>query len=191
MITAEKIKETFPKLKTLPKFERQLEFASMITEYMKNKNIHPIIVGGLAVEIYTRNDYQTHDIDFVSDGWAQFDQLLSELDFIRVEREWYNTELEIAIEVPSNFLEGNEDLVTELELPNNKKLYVIGVEDIIIHRLEAIAFSTTYPKEDEDYEWAYRMYLIHKENIDYNYFESQAKAVKIWSIIEEWLEKEQ
>lgn len=153
MITVKEIKKTFPRLKQLPKFDRQLEFASMVTEYMSEKNIYPIIVGGLAVEIYTRNDYQTHDIDFVSDGWKQFDELLSQLHFTRAERQWYHTDLELAVEVPSNFLEGSDDLVVELELPNGKALYVISVEDMIIHRLEAIVFSTTYPKEDEDYEW--------------------------------------
>ncbi|KAB8129868.1 hypothetical protein F9U64_14595 [Gracilibacillus oryzae] len=186
MITVDEIKKNMPKLKRLSKFERQLEFAALITAFMSEKNIKPIIVGGLAVEIYTRNDYHTHDIDFVSDGWEYFDKLLIELGFTKIEREWYHTELEIAVEIPSNFLEGSEERVIELELPGGKSVYLISVEDIIIHRLEGIAFSTTYPKEDEDYEWAHRMFLIHKADIDFEYFHQQAKAAKVSDLIQEW-----
>ena len=187
MITVNEIKQVFPKLKKLSKFERQIQFAALITEYMKAKNIKPIIVGGLAVEIYTRNDYQTRDIDFVSDGWNQFNSILTDLGFTRTEREWYHSDLELALEVPSNFLEGSEERILELELPDGKNVFVISVEDIIIHRLEGIVFSTTYPKEDEDFEWAHRMFLIHRENIDLIYLRKQAEATNVWSYIKEWM----
>ncbi len=187
MITANEIKEVFPKLKKLSKFERQIQFAALITECMKAKNIKPVIVGGLAVEIYTRNDYQTQDIDFVSDGWDKFNSILTDLGFIRTEREWYHTDLEIAVEVPSNVLEGSEEHIVELELLDGKNVYVISVEDIIIHRLEGIVFSTTYPKEDEDDEWAHRLFLIHRDNLDLTYLKEQAEATKVLSFIKEWM----
>ena len=186
MITIEKLRQEFIALKYKPKFEKQLEFSALLTEYFKPKGVKPIIVGGLSVEIYTRNDYHTHDIDFVSDGWDLFDDVLTELGFDRIQREWYHTDAEIAIEVPSNHLEGSLEHIYEIVLPSKRSIYVIGVEDIIIHRIEGIAFSLKYPKDDEDYEWAYRMFLIHKDNLGTTYLIQKAKEVKIFHIIEEW-----
>ncbi|WP_173918925.1 hypothetical protein [Halobacillus sp. Marseille-Q1614] len=191
MTTVRDLKEALKFLGEKPKFERQLEFASLLTDYFKNKGITPIVVGGLSVEIYTRNDYHTHDIDFVSERWDLFDELLTKLGFQRTQREWYHVESEIAVEVPSNKLEGSLDRVYEISLPNGKVLYVIGVEDIIIHRIEGIAFTLKYPEEDEDYEWAYRMFLIHKDDIDLDYLIQQAKQVNIYPLIEPWFDSKE
>ncbi|UTW69500.1 hypothetical protein KHA80_22500 [Anaerobacillus sp. HL2] len=96
-----------------------------------------MIVGGLSVEIYTRSHYTTHDIDFITSGWDQFNHLLTqELGFQRTEREWYHKELELAVEIPSNFLEGSQDKIIKIKLPSEREIFVIGVEDIIIHRLQ-------------------------------------------------------
>ncbi|AKG03429.1 hypothetical protein AAV35_000630 [Salimicrobium jeotgali] len=187
MTTVNDLKRALKSLENKPKFERQLEFAALLTDYFKKKGIKPIVVGGLSVEIYTRNDYHTHDIDFVSDGWHLFDHLLTQnLGFTRTERAWYHLDTEIAVEIPSNYLEGNEDRVYEIILPDGKNIYVIGVEDIIIHRLEGVAFSVQFPEEDEDYEWAYRMFLIHKEDMDIDYLIEQAKQKNIYYLIEKW-----
>lgn len=50
--------------------ERMFEFAGLVTEYMSAFGIKPVVVGGLAVELYTLNHYMTHAIDFISSGWA-------------------------------------------------------------------------------------------------------------------------
>ncbi|WP_163527347.1 hypothetical protein [Halobacillus ihumii] len=190
MTTVEDLKEALNYLEDKPKFERQLEFAALLTDYFKSKGIVPIVVGGLSVEIYTRNDYHTHDIDFVSDGWHLYDDLLTnQLGFQRTEREWYHLDTEIAVEIPSNHLEGSLDRVYEITLPNSKKLYVIGIEDIIIHRIEGIAFALKFPEDDEDYEWAYRMFLIHKDDVDLEYLEEQAKQANIYNLIEHWFKQ--
>jgi hypothetical protein len=187
MITVEELKLAIEDIIGLPKFEKMLEFSSLLTEYFEESlNIQPIIVGGLSVEIYTRSSYTTHDIDFVSPGWEKFHDILTKLGFTKIEREWYHTDLEIAVEVPASHLEGSMERVNELILPNNRKIYVIGIEDIIIHRLEGIIYKR-YPKDDEDYEWAKRIYLIHQENLDMEYLISEGNRSKTIHFIEEWL----
>ncbi|TFD97045.1 hypothetical protein [Jeotgalibacillus sp. R-1-5s-1] len=82
--------------------------------------------------------------------------------------------------------EGNPFKVYEITLPNQKKLSVISIEEIIIHRLDGIALTLVYPENDEDYEWAYRMFLIHKDYLGLDYLTSKAKEVKVFSLIENW-----
>jgi hypothetical protein len=187
MITIEDLKKELDLIKDKPKFQKMLDFASILTSFFKQENIKPIVVGGLSVEIYTRNDYTTHDIDFVSSGWHRFDEVLGEIGFTRTEREWYHAEAELAIEVPDDCLDGDYDKVIELQLPNGRNLYVIGIEDIIIHRLEGIFHQE--PENDVDYEWAMRMFLIHKDdNIDMGYLIESAKKTKTYHILEKWLD---
>jgi hypothetical protein len=187
MITIEDLKKELELIKDKPKFQKLLDFASILTSFFEQENIKPIVVGGLSVEIYTRNDYTTHDIDFVSSGWDRFDQVLREIGFIKTEREWYHIEAELAVEVPDSYLDGDYEKVIELQLPNSRKLYVIGIEDIIIHRLEGIFHPN--PENDADYEWAMRMFLIHKDdNIDLDYLINEAKRTKTYHILEKWLD---
>src|SRR5690625_2382769 len=153
-------------MNNLSKHECMIQATGLLTEYFESFGIKPIIVGGLSVEIYTRGNYTTHDIDLVSDGREQFDDLLIDtLGFKKAGRSWYSEKLEISLEIPSNHLEGNMDKVIELKLPNDKKVFVIGIEDIIIHRLEwAVVEHNKNPEWSDDYEWARRMYEIHKND---------------------------
>ncbi|MEM1501800.1 hypothetical protein RG959_00105 [Domibacillus sp. 8LH] len=57
-------------LKQLPIRERMFEFAGLVTEYMSAFGIKPVVVGGLAVELYTLSHYTTHDMDFIFSGWT-------------------------------------------------------------------------------------------------------------------------
>ena len=67
-------------------FEKMIGTVGILTELL-GENRRPVIVGGLAVEIYTRNEYTTVDIDLI--------------------------------------------------LPDGMKVYVIGLENIILDSLRA------------------------------------------------------
>lgn len=68
-----------------PLKERMLKVTSIITKYMEEhtKQISdvPIVVGGLAMEIYTNSEYTTRDIDLVSTASIKLKELLSDLGF--------------------------------------------------------------------------------------------------------------
>lgn len=166
----------------------------MLTQYFEKENIHPIIAGGLSVKLYTRENYSTYDIDLVTDGRDKLNKLLTkQLGFKKAGRNWYHSELEIAIEIPSNSLEGSEDKVIRMELENGKFINVIGIEDIIIHRLESANVSHLKNLEwSDDYGWARRMFRIHKddENImDKEYLMNEAEKVNLKDVIKEWMEE--
>lgn len=186
------LKQEFINLVHLSKQERMLELSALLTEYFKSDGIKPIIVGGLSVEIYTRGNYTTYDIDFITDGYNQFDALLTkELGFNKEGRSWYHKGLELSLEIPDNYLEGNPDKVIKIELASGRSIYVIGIEDIIIHRLEsALVSQPENPDWTDDYEWAERMFHIHKPDpdiMDLDYLIAASAKANVDQIIREWL----
>lgn len=192
MTRLNKVKYGMKKLISLPPHEKMIEFCGLLTAYFERDGIYPIIVGGLSVEIYTRNHYTTHDIDLISDGRDKFNQLLTEeLNFKKEGRSWYHEKLEIAIEIPDNHLEGNTDKILNIKLPSGNHIYLIGIEDIIIHRLEsALVTQPKNPEWTDDYEWAKRMFLIHCNDntiMDLEYLVSTSKDVGVYQLIKKWI----
>ncbi|MBP1968438.1 hypothetical protein J2Z83_000530 [Virgibacillus natechei] len=192
MIQLNELKNEFEGLEVLSKHEKMLQICALLTAYFQKDNIKPIIVGGLSVEIYTRNNYTTYDIDLITDGHDKFDDLLTNhLGFARKGRSWYHEKLEISIEIPANFLEGNKEKVISIELENGRNIFVIGIEDIIIHRLEsALVSQPDNPDWTSDYEWAKRMFQIHKFDtaiMDLNYLLNASKEAGTANIIRQWM----
>ncbi len=70
---------------------------------------------------------------------------------------------------------GNADdnKVTELQIQINDemKVFVIGIEDIILDRLRACI----HWKSASDCEWGKRMFLLHHERLDIEYMKEMAK----------------
>ena len=81
-------------------FERMVQVAAILTKLLENKQIRPVIVGGLAVEIYTRSDYTTVDIDMIISDRKLAGQILVQLGFSVEGRHWYHEKLMISIEIP-------------------------------------------------------------------------------------------
>lgn len=82
------------------KYETMITTAAVITNLLEVKGINPIIVGRLAVEIYTQREYSTRDIDFVSDGRSIIEKILLSLGFKNDGRHFYSEDIEVAIEIP-------------------------------------------------------------------------------------------
>lgn len=191
MIQLIELKQAFNELKHLSKHERMVQLCALLTAYFQKDNIHPIVVGGLSVELYTRNNYTTYDIDLIADGRDKFDKLLTEeLKFIKKGRSWYHQTLEISIEIPDNYLEGSYEKVIEIELENGLFIHVIGIEDLIIHRLEsAIVSHPNNPEWSDDYDWAKRMFEIHRDDreiMDLDYLLNTSKKAQVDHIVKKW-----
>lgn len=71
MSLIEKAKEQLVELQSYQQFERMLKATAILTSLLEEKKQRPIIVGGLAVEIYTRSDYTTADIDLIISEWIK------------------------------------------------------------------------------------------------------------------------
>ncbi|MGM0689504.1 MAG: hypothetical protein ACQESO_07970 [Bacillota bacterium] len=186
MSLIEQEKNRLKGLKGKERFQIMIETVSSLTKLLEPHFITPIIVGGLAVEIYTRGQYTTVDIDLVMQRRDLADEILSELGFIKEGRHWFNPELLVAIEIPGNVLEGaDSNRVTKLRLQNGRYIYVIGIEDIILDRLRAcIHWNST-----SDCEWGLRMLKVHYETLDIDYMKNMAEIDHESSLekLREWL----
>ena len=157
-------------LKISPPFKQRLYFVGILTKYLKDKGIKPIVVGGNAVEFYTLGTYASSDIDLVSPGYATIDKLLKSWGFKKIGRHWLLLEIDLEVEIPASSLgEDEESKILEVEV-EGLKVYLIGIEDLIIDRLNAYVHWESI----EDGEWAEQLIKVHFAKIDWSYLENHA-----------------
>lgn len=149
---------------------KELYLMGLITPLLDEIGADPaVIVGGHAVELYTSGSYKTVDIDLVMirDDLAR--GLFDRLGFVREGRFHYVPEMDIPLEIPSNDLAGSKDRIVKLKTPDGY-CYVIGVEDLILDRLNAAEFWT----DARSLEWARYLMSSQFEQLDLDYLRSRA-----------------
>ncbi len=182
----EESKKALAELAGKNRYEVMIETTSILTALMEREGIVPIVVGGLAVEVYTRGQYTTLDIDLVMMRRDYADKVLKDLGFNKEGRHWYHAELEVAIEIPGNMLEdADHERVIKINLPSGRHIYVIGLEDIILDRLRACV----HWESTSDCEWGLRMLKVHKHALDKAYMQMMAAKdhSKSADKLKEWL----
>lgn len=133
----------------------------------------PILVGGSAVELYTRGRATSLDLDLIGDI-SQIAPLLEGQNFKREGRHFHKGL--IYIEIPSDILHGERSAVFEY---NDKKIKVICVEDLIIDRLCGCKFW----KSEYDCEHARMLFASYKNKLDIEYLESRARVEDVSELL--------
>lgn len=154
--------------------EKRLLFLGLLTEALSKHEIKPILVGGNALEFYTLGGYATADIDIIFPDNKLIDEVLKKWNFEKEGRHWFRADLDIAIEAPGSTLAGDPDKISEVEI-KNFKVYIIGIEDLIIDRLNAFV----HWKSSQDGFWAKELMALHKDRIDWDYLLKSAKENKV------------
>lgn len=113
--------------------ERHIEIIAILAEALKPHQLKPILVGGAAVEFYTRGGYTTGDIDLVAPGGRALAETMRALGFLKRGKDWVNDELEICIEYWADTL-GPDEEFNEI-LYRGQRLRIISMEDLIVDRL--------------------------------------------------------
>ncbi|KYH30826.1 DUF6036 family nucleotidyltransferase [Neomoorella mulderi] len=162
--------------------KKSLGVLAVLTTALKPMGIKPILVGGRALEFYTLGGYATKDIDLVINGREQAKAILAEMGFLRRpgERHWYHEELDLALEIPDEYLAGSLDKLTTVEI-SGLEVYIIGVEDLIIDRLAAAKFW----KSPADTQWAAKLLALHREEIDMEYLRQAASKEQLDDVLKE------
>ena len=155
--------------------KRQLLAVAFVSHLLEKKGKEaPIVIGGLALSYYTREVYFTADIDLAYSDREALDEVLKELDFGKRGRYWVNEDLKIAIEVPVGVLVEENAPLEIVELGPELQCKIIGIEDLIIDRLNACK----HWKSEVDCEMAELLVIRYSKELEWDYLEERAKKLE-------------
>ncbi len=150
--------------------KRRLYFVGLLTRELEAENVRPIVVGGCALEFYTTGGYNTADIDIICPENELLDSILGKWGFKKQGRHWISDELDMYIESPGSTLKGDDlSKVTKVRV-EDVDVYLVGIEDLIIDRLNA----AIHWKSSDDRYWSKELIYIHRNKADMDYLRKRA-----------------
>lgn len=150
---------------------RQLLMTALITRRLVDKGKPaPVLIGGLALSYYTRDVYFTADIDLAYADREALDEVLRELGFVKKGRYWVHTGLDMAVEAPAAALASEDAQRETVELEGGLSCVVIGLEDLIIDRMNACK----HWKSEIDCEMTELLIARYGKELDWAYLERRA-----------------
>jgi len=99
------------------------------------------------------------------------DDVLKEVDFEKRGRYWVNEDLKMAIEVPVGVLVEEDSPVEIVELGPELQCKIIGIDDLIIDRLNACK----HWKSEIDCEMSELLAVRYGKELDWDYLEKRAE----------------
>lgn len=119
-----------------------IELAAIVADHLQKHDIEVVLVGGLAVEIYTANLYLTKDIDMVKTNYKSSRELnyaMAKLGFQKKGRIFVNATTEITVEFPSGPLSVGDESVAKTTIAKvaNGDIPILQASDVIKYRLAA------------------------------------------------------
>ena len=118
------------------------EFGAFVSDYLRRLGIDVVLSGGSCVTIYSRNRYQSFDLDFVGDQGAEHKNIKSallNLGFSEKNKYFIHPESEYFVEFPSGPLAVGSEAVKEVverDFPTGR-LRLISPTDCVKDRLAA------------------------------------------------------
>ncbi|MFI5005432.1 MAG: hypothetical protein ACHQE6_10510 [Solirubrobacterales bacterium] len=117
--------------------ERTLEVVAVVEAVAAPLDIHPVVVGGMAVYFWTASaQFVTYDIDVVMAVPDELAVKLGELGFIRASdgRHWILEGTKVLLEAPSAQLD-SDAVVADVKLQSGRTAKVLSRVDVLIDRL--------------------------------------------------------
>ncbi len=164
--------------------ERRLAFVALLSRGVETLGYAaPVIVGGHAVEFWTAGDYPTVDIDLAGAS-EPIGEILSRWGFRREGRHWFDEALGIVVEVPTAGLAAVQRERTVSVDMGGIRAYVLGMEDLIIDRLDACV----HWKDEESCLWAVSLLRVGRD-LDLSYVRDRASEEDVSAKLEWALEE--
>ena len=146
-------------LRGRPGDERKLLFVGILNKYLPEGGREAVLVGGALVEFYTSGGYVTGDIDVIGDRDAIV-PLLEATGFAKSARTWWNTDLELVVDIAGRDLRRTEHVV-RVEFAGYS-IPTVSLEDLIVDRL----LAATYWKSRTDWEQAMLLLRAHRNRVN-------------------------
>jgi hypothetical protein len=172
MTTAEEVGRI---LRSTPKsYDRILYFGALLA---RESGSEVVIVGGSAIEVYTRGDYVSGDIDIRAERPA-VRLALSHWEFLDQGRLWTRADWKIAVDVVGNRYTGDPYRATTISTPYGP-VQIAVVEDLFVKRLAAAKHWQVRAALVEA-ELLWRDYL---DTMDVEYLDRQAVTYKVQDLL--------
>ena len=131
-------------MKKLEKLSHR-ELAVFLSNYLRENGIATVLTGGACVTIYTRNRYESFDLDFVNVADVPLVKIaaaLEEIGFVRDGRIFVHEKVKYAIDILNPPLSIGEEKVTRVQTIAHKKmvLQLLSPTDSVKDRLAAFYF---------------------------------------------------
>jgi hypothetical protein len=157
--------------KTESPLKKQLLMVGLLTQLLKRANKQaPVIIGGCALSYYSREVYFTSDIDLAYADREALDTALKSIGFEKEGRYWVNERLKVVIEAPASALPRQDSPLEVVELSEGLQCSIIGIEDLVIDRLNAFK----HWKSEIDGEMVELLLRRYKNDFDWSYLEKKA-----------------
>lgn len=119
-----------------------IDLAAILAKHLQHHGVEVVLVGGLAVEIYTENLYLTKDIDMVNTNYKKpsyLNKVMGELSFRKHGRVYINETTTITVEFPPGPLAVGNNLITNTTIAKTKQgeIPILHARDVVIDRLAA------------------------------------------------------
>jgi hypothetical protein len=115
--------------------ERKLAVVAVIDAEMQRIGFRAVVIGGVAVEFWTRGAYSTADIDLYLPQGPAVLQLLGPLGFERHGRHYVLPGENVFVEAPGPSFPAETEEVDEVTLRSGFVVPVLSVADVLVDRL--------------------------------------------------------
>jgi hypothetical protein len=157
--------------KTESPLKKQLLMVGLLTRVLKGRNKPtPVIIGGCALSYYSREVYFTSDIDLAYADREALDAALKSIGFEKEGRYWVHEGLKMVIEAPASSLPQQDSPLEVVELGEGLQCSIIGIEDLVIDRLNAFK----HWKSEIDGEMVELLIRRYRDDLDWSYLEKKA-----------------
>jgi len=165
---------------TPKRYERVLFFSALLA---RESGAHVIVVGGSAIEIYTRGGYASGDIDIRADREAVH-RVLASWDFENRGRIWLRKDWGMAVDVVGDEYTGDPYRATTVSTPYGP-VGIAVVEDLFVKRLAAAKHWGVREAVDE----ADLLWRGYRDEMDVAYLDRQAEAYHVTDLLERFRAK--
>lgn len=158
--------------------ERRLRFAALLASTLRASETEFIVVGGSAIEFYTRGQYTTGDVDVVYTGRADVDEVLLDWHFVRQGRIWLNERLGVVLDFVKPPYTGDLARTQALETPYGS-IRLAALEDLIVKRLA----SAKHWRRPHDTDHAQLLAVAYQDRIQWGYMERLAAEYDVEDLL--------
>lgn len=155
-----------------------LEFAALLAAE-SGLGDQLVVVGGSALEIYTRGGYASGDIDLVGDR-AKIASVLAGWGFAKKGRYWAHGGLKLFVDIPGRYYNGNFYRTQVLTTPHGR-VRISEPEYLLVRRLAAAKFWRDSGALDE----AALLAAVNPSAIDWSYAEELAEREEVSDLMSE------